>query len=65
MCKRGPTDAENCEIDPASVSSESMSDIVIYAEEADRNVNNNFNKRKLAMAVESHIGKVEARCLNW
>lgn len=37
-----------------------MSGIVIYTEEADRNVNNNFNKGKLAMAVESHVGKNEA-----
>lgn len=37
-----------------------MSDIVINTEEADRNVNNNFNKGKLAMTVESHVDKNEA-----
>jgi hypothetical protein len=36
-----------------------MSDIVIYAEEADWNVNNKFNKGKFAMAVESHVGKIK------
>lgn len=37
-----------------------MSNIVVYTEEADRNVNNDFNKRKLAMTIEMHVEKNKA-----
>lgn len=57
FCKTRLTNAKDSQIDPANVSSESMSNIVVYTEETNRNVNNNFNKRKFAMAIEVHVGQ--------